>query len=105
MKKFLTAVVLSIALPAVAVAAPAAAGKMDCCKDMKAKAQMDCCKDMGAGSMKGMSGMAGMSDMKGMPGMKMDCCKDMANAQAAHQGQATGQSTTPQVQQDQHSQH
>lgn len=96
MKKYLTALALSIAIPAVAVAAPAT--KADCCKDMKAKGK-DCCKDMAAGDMKGM---AGMSDMKGMSGTKMDCCKDMASADGAHQGHTMGQPAAPQAQPDQH---
>ena len=44
MKKFWTAVALSIALPAVAHAQAAPAAKMDCCEKMKDKC--DCCKDM-----------------------------------------------------------
>ncbi len=46
MKKTLTAIALSIAIPAVAhaQAAPAPAAKMDCCEKMKAGT--DCCKDM-----------------------------------------------------------
>ncbi len=44
MKKFWTAVALSIALPAVAHAQVAPAAKMDCCEKMKDKC--DCCKDM-----------------------------------------------------------
>ncbi len=54
MNKILTAVALSIALPALAHAqtAPAPAPKAGCCEKMK---DMDCCKDG-----------------------KMDCCKDMA---------------------------
>ena len=46
MKKILTAIALSIALPAVAHAqtAPAPAAKMECCEKMKEKC--DCCKDM-----------------------------------------------------------
>jgi hypothetical protein len=44
MKKFWTAVALSIALPAVAHAQAAPAAKMDCCEKMKEKCE--CCKDM-----------------------------------------------------------
>ena len=46
MKKILTAIALTIALPAVAhaQAAPAPAAKMECCEKMKEKC--DCCKDM-----------------------------------------------------------
>lgn len=46
MKKILTAIALTIALPAVAHAqtAPAPAGKMACGEKMKDKS--DCCKDM-----------------------------------------------------------
>ncbi|QNM83354.1 hypothetical protein H8M03_03130 [Sphingomonas sabuli] len=48
MNKILTAIALSIALPAVAhaQAAPAPAPKMDCCKKMKAEGKECCCKDM-----------------------------------------------------------
>ncbi|WP_423140837.1 hypothetical protein ACOYW6_08170 [Parablastomonas sp. CN1-191] len=47
MKKYLIAVVLTIATPAVAhaQAASAPAAKMDCCEKMKA-AGKDCCADM-----------------------------------------------------------
>lgn len=44
MKKMLTAIALTIALPAVAHAQAAPAAKMDCCDKMKDKC--DCCKDM-----------------------------------------------------------
>ena len=59
MKKFLTAIALTIAIPAAAFAqaAPATAAKADCCEKMK---DMTGCKDM--------AGMTGMShtghDMK-----------------------------------------
>lgn len=48
MKKLLTAIVLSIAIPAVAhaQAAPAPAPKMACCEKMKAEGKECCCKDM-----------------------------------------------------------
>ena len=48
MKKILTAIVLSIAIPAVAhgQAAPATASKMACCEKMKAEGKECCCKDM-----------------------------------------------------------
>ena len=48
MKKILTAVALSIALPAVAHAqtAPAPAAEKDCCEKMKAEGKECCCKDM-----------------------------------------------------------
>ena len=49
MKKLLTAIALTIALPAVAhaQAAPAPAPKADCCDKMKAEGKnCDCCKDM-----------------------------------------------------------
>lgn len=54
MKKFLTAIALTIAIPAVAHAqsAPAPTPKANCCEKMKDrscckdKAKMDCCKDM-----------------------------------------------------------
>ena len=44
MKKMLTAIALTIALPAVAHAQAAPAAKMDCCEKMKDK--RDCYKDM-----------------------------------------------------------
>ena len=44
MKKMLTAIALTIALPAVAHAQVAPAAKMACCEKMKDKC--DCCKDM-----------------------------------------------------------
>ncbi|MFL6735080.1 MAG: hypothetical protein ACJ8EY_10340 [Sphingomicrobium sp.] len=48
MKKIVTAIALSVALPAVAHAqnAPAPSGKMDCCEKMKAEKDC-CCKGMG----------------------------------------------------------
>ncbi|HET7710105.1 MAG TPA: hypothetical protein VFK50_11360 [Sphingomicrobium sp.] len=48
MKKILTAIALSIAIPAVAHAqtAPAPAPKMECCEKMKAEGKECCCKDM-----------------------------------------------------------
>jgi len=46
MKKFLAAIALSIALPAVAHAQAAPAAKMDCCEKMKAEGKECCCKDM-----------------------------------------------------------
>jgi hypothetical protein len=48
MNKLLTAIVLSIALPAVAhaQAASAPAAKMECCEKMKAEGKECCCKDM-----------------------------------------------------------
>lgn len=47
MKKILTAVALSIALPAVAHAQAAPAAKEDCCEKMKAEGkECCCCKDM-----------------------------------------------------------
>lgn len=48
MKKILTAVALSIALPALAHAqtAPVSAPKADCCEKMKAEGKECCCKDM-----------------------------------------------------------
>ncbi len=47
MKNVLTAIALTVAIPAVAhaQAAPVPASKMDCCEKMKA-AGKDCCKDM-----------------------------------------------------------
>lgn len=48
MNKILTAIALSIALPAVAhaQAAPAPEHKMDCCEKMKTEGKECCCKDM-----------------------------------------------------------
>ena len=48
MNKILTAIALSIALPAVAYAqdAPAPEAKQDCCEKMKAEGKECCCKDM-----------------------------------------------------------
>ena len=59
MKKILTAIALSIALPAVAHAqvAPAPSPKANCCDKMQAG--KDCCKDMA----KMDHGMQGMKDM------------------------------------------
>ena len=57
MKKILTAIALSIALPAVAHAQAAPAPKADCCDNMKAG--KDCCKDMA----KMDHDMQGMKDM------------------------------------------
>ena len=48
MNKLLTAIALSIALPAVAHAAdtPPPAAEKDCCAKMKAEGKECCCKDM-----------------------------------------------------------
>lgn len=48
MKKLLTAIALTIALPAVAHAQadPAPASKMECCDKMKAEGKECCCKGM-----------------------------------------------------------
>ncbi len=48
MNKYVTAIALAIALPAVAHAQSAAApaAKMDCCAKMKAEGKECCCKDM-----------------------------------------------------------
>jgi hypothetical protein len=49
MNKLLTAIALSIALPAVAHAAepaPAPEAKQDCCEKMKAEGKKCCCDDM-----------------------------------------------------------
>ena len=73
MKKMLTAIALTIALPAVAhaQAAPAPAAKMECCEKMKEKC--DCCKDM-----------AKMDhDMKGMKaGGELPAGHDMSKSSA-----------------------
>ena len=57
MNKILTAIALTIALPAVAHAQAAPAPKADCC----AKMEKPCCKDM-----------------------KSDCCKDMDHSKMGH---------------------
>ena len=60
MKKILTAIALTIALPAVAHAQAAApAAKMECCEKMKEKC--GCCKDM-AKMDQGMQGMKAGAD-------------------------------------------
>ena len=59
MKKILTAIALSIALPAVAHAQAAPAAKMECCEKMKDTC--DCCKDM-AKMDHGMQGMNAGAD-------------------------------------------
>lgn len=48
MTKILTAIALTIAIPAVAhaQAAPAPEAKQDCCEKMKAEGKECCCKDM-----------------------------------------------------------
>jgi hypothetical protein len=48
MKKILTAIAVSVALPALAhaQAVPAPASKMACCEKMKAEGKECCCKDM-----------------------------------------------------------
>jgi hypothetical protein len=46
MNKILTAIALTIALPAVAHAQAAPAPKADCCEKMKAEGKECCCKDM-----------------------------------------------------------
>ena len=49
MNKLLTAIALSIAIPAAAHAAepdPAPEAKQDCCEKMKAEGKECCCKDM-----------------------------------------------------------
>ena len=47
MMKLMTAIALTIALPAVAHAAdPAPQPKQDCCEKMKAEGKECCCKDM-----------------------------------------------------------
>lgn len=62
MNKILTAIALSIALPAVAhaQAAPAPAPKADCCEKM----DKPCCKDMKADCCKGMDHSKMGHDMK-----------------------------------------
>ena len=85
MKKLLTAIALTIALPAVAhaQAAPAPAPKASCCEKMKD--MKDCGKDM-AKMHQGMSGMAGMKAGGGMPaGHDMSQSGAKAPAADAHQ--------------------
>ena len=69
MNKILTAIALSIALPAVAhaQAAPAPAPEMkDCCEKMKAEGKECCCKDMaGNGSMSNEAPTNGQVDKTG----------------------------------------
>ena len=90
MKNLLTAIALTIALPAVAhaQAAPAPALKASCCEKMKD--MKDCGKDM-AKMHQGMSGMAGMNGMKAGVGMPAghDMSQSGAKAPAAdeHQNQ------------------
>ncbi|MEO6113722.1 MAG: hypothetical protein ABIP07_04650 [Sphingomicrobium sp.] len=82
MKKLLTAIALTIAIPAVAhaQAAPTPAPKADCCEKMNSK--MDCGKDMA----KMHQGMAGMKADAGMPaGHDMSQSGAKAPAADAHQ--------------------
>ena len=82
MKNLLTAIALTIALPAVAhaQAAPAPAPKASCCEAMKDK--MDCGNDM-AKMHEGMSGMNGMNGMNGMKaGGGMPAGQDMSQSGA-----------------------
>lgn len=77
MNKLLTAIALTIALPALAQAqaapAPAPAPKAGCCEQMKDK---DCCKDK-----------AGMDCCKGMDHSKMDHSQhDMKGGANPHAG-------------------
>lgn len=94
MKKFLTAIALSIAIPALAhgQTAPAPAPKASCCEKMKDK--MDCCKD---GKMDCCKDMAKMDhDMKGMKaGAEMPAGHDMSKPDAKAP-QAQPQSNNPQ---------
>ena len=89
MKKLLTAIALTIALPAVAhaQAAPAPAPKASCCEKMKDMKDMKdcCCKDM-AMMGKGMSGMAGMKAGAAMPAGH-DMSQSGAKAPAADEHQ------------------
>ncbi len=75
MKKLLTAIAMSIALPAMAHAQAAPAAKADCCDKMKAG--MDCCKDMAKMD-------HGMQGMKGMPAGHVMPSGD-ASATSTHQ--------------------
>lgn len=63
MNKLLTAIALTIALPAVAHAQATPAPKADCCEKMKAEGKECCCKDM-AGKDHGADAHAG-HDMSG----------------------------------------
>lgn len=53
MKNILTAIALTIAIPAMAHAQPAAPAKADCCDKMKGECKMDCCKGMAKGDKPG----------------------------------------------------
>ncbi len=82
MNKILTAIALTIALPAVAhaQAAPAPTPKTDCCEKMK---DMDCCKDG-----------------------KADCCKDMSKTDHSKMGHgAQPDAKAPQADAHQNHQH
>ena len=70
MNKILSAIALSIALPAVANAQAAPAPKADCC----AKMEKPCCKDMKSDCCKD---------------MKSDCCKDMDHSKMGHDMKAS----------------
>ncbi|MEO5809868.1 MAG: hypothetical protein ABIR51_07420 [Sphingomicrobium sp.] len=85
MTKTLTAILLSIAIPAVAhaQAAPAPAAKMDCREKMKA-AGMDCSKDM-AMMEQGMKAMPGMTAGVMPAGHDMPAATTAPAAGQAHQ--------------------
>lgn len=78
MKKILSAIALSIALPAVAYGqtAPAPTPKGDCCEKM----EKPCCKDMKSDCCKGMDHSKMGHDMK--PGTDPHAGHDMSNAPA-----------------------
>lgn len=83
MNKVLTAIALSIALPAVAHAqsAPAPAAKADCCAKMKAEGKECCCKDMakkdhGKHDMKAGADAHGGHDMSGANAPQADTQHD-----------------------------
>lgn len=86
MKKFLTAVALTIAIPAVASAQAVAA--KDCCKSMKE----DCCKSGKADCCKDMQGMM-TGDHQTMTGMNMPAGHDTSGGAGAHAGHDMSQST------------
>ena len=87
MNKLLTAVALTIAIPAVATAQGAPAAK-DCCKTMKddccKSGKVDCCKEMQQMMKDGHHQMTGMN---------MPAGHDMSGSADAHAGHDMSQST------------
>ena len=89
MKKILTAIALTIAIPAVAQAqaAPAPAAKMECCEKMKAEGKECCCKDMAKmdHDMQGMKGMKAGGEMPAGHDMSKPSAPAPADAHKNHQ--------------------